>query len=587
MPTILSRRALLAGAPALLAAEQRPNILWLSSEDTSPNLGCYGDPHAITPTLDKLASEGVRYTNAYTVAGVCAPSRSGIITGMFPSSLGSMHMRSRAALPPHVKCFPEFLRDAGYYCTINAKTDYNFDVPPKAWDESGRDAHWRKRKAGQPFFAVFNFEVSHESRLTWRGKQFEEAIKQLKPSERRDPARLVLPPYHPDTPAVRRDWANYYEAVTAMDYQVATRLRELEEAGLLEDTIVFYWGDHGVGLPRAKRWLYDSGTRVPMIARIPEKFRAAGQGKPGSTDGQLVSMIDLAPTMLHLAGAAPAPQFQGRAFLGAKLTPPRRYIHGARDRMDERYDIIRAVRDNRYRYIRNYEPGKPYYQHMETPESGDTMKELRRLHAESKLPPAAAQFMSLSKPVEELYDLQADPHEIRNLAADPAQGATLNRLRAEHQRWMRDTRDVGLIPEPELVEGERRYGSRWAMMRAPENTTLAKRVLAAATSPNRAAAQDPHPAVRYWAARHLPDGAGLLKDPSPAVRIAAAANLRDASALAQLLEHEVESVRLMAAIALDEMGPRSRAAETQLRAIAAQPGREYPSRVARRILDSW
>jgi len=358
----------LAAAAPLRAAPSasRPNILWISCEDISPHLGCYGVANAITPTLDALAARGVRYTNAFTVAGVCAPSRSGIITGMYPSTLGSQHMRCEATLPSHVRCFPEYLRQAGYCCTNNSKTDYNFTHPPATWDESSPRAHWRKRRKGQPFFSVFNFTVTHESRILMRGAEYEKQIARLKPNQRQDPARLALPPYYPDTPEVRRDWANVFELITAMDYQAADVLRELEEDGLAGETIVFFWSDHGTGLPRAKRWLYDSGTRVPLIVHIPEKFRTAGEGTPGSVNDELVSFIDLGPTVLNLAGAKVPAQMQGRAFLGANLKPPRQYIYGARDRMDERYDIIRSVRDKRYRYIRNYEPFKPYYQYMNT-----------------------------------------------------------------------------------------------------------------------------------------------------------------------------------------------------------------------------
>lgn len=564
---MLSRRSFVLGA---LAAKQRPNIIWLSSEDTSPTLGCYGDPHAITPTLDKLASQGTRYTHAYTNAGVCAPSRSGIITGMYPSSLGSQHMRCNAQLPPHVRAFPAYLRDAGYYCTNNAKTDYNFDVPKDAWDEVSRNAHWKNRKPGQPFFAVFNHEVSHESRLVLRGAEHEKNVRALKPSERRDPAKLALPPYHADTAETRRDWANYHEVVTATDYQIGAKLKDLENTGLLEDTIVCYWGDHGTGLPRAKRWLYESGTHVPLIIRIPEKFRVAGQGRPGSVDSQLVAMIDLAPTMLNLAGVPLPSQFQGRAFLGANLTKPRQYVYGARDRMDERYDIIRAVRDNRYRYVRNYEADKPYYQHMSTPEGGPAMKELRRTHAEGTLGKDAELFMADHKPEEELYDVNADPHEIRNLASDPKHASTLRRMRKAHLDWVHETKDVGLIPEPELEIREKKYGSRHAILRAPENAGLLDRLL----NPK---ANDPDPAVRYRAIRTMTSGLEpYLADPAAVVRIEAARKLARVDVIVKELKSEVDSVRLHAALALDSLGPKAKPAEPALREAMNDENRYVP-----------
>lgn len=559
----------------LLAASQstpRPNIVWLSFEDSSPMLGCYGDPHAITPNIDKLAAQGVRYTRAYSVAGVCAPSRSGIITGMYPTTLGSCNMRSSVKLPSHVRAFPAYLRDAGYYCTNAAKTDYNFPVPNDAWDEVSARAHWRNRQPGQPFFAVFNQEVTHESRYPRRGAAHEADVPRLTPAQRQDPAKLTtLPPYYPDTPEARRDWANVYEGLTQMDYWLADRLREIDEAGLAEDTIVFAWGDHGVGLPRAKRWLYESSTHVPLVVRIPGKFRREGQGQPGSVDSQLVSFLDLAPTVLNLAGVKLPEQFQGRAFLGPSLTAKRQYIHGARDRMDERYDMVRMVRDERYRYIKNYEPEKPYAQFMNTPEQGATMKELRRA-----APPAAKQFMAAVKPPEELYDVTQDPHELNNLAGDTKHRGTLARLRAEQERWAWETRDVGLIPEPELARREKELGTRYAILRQPESAALWKRL-------HQPKANDPDPAVRYWAARRGPAGtaAGLVKDPVAIVRIAAAKRAQAVDVLSAALDDSDEWTRLAAAQALDELGEMARPALPKLREILQRKGENnYVLRVA-------
>jgi len=597
--------------PAIAAV--RPNILWISCEDINPNLGCYGDPHAHSPNIDRLARQGVRYTRAFTVAGVCAPSRSGIITGMYPSTLGSVHMRCRAMLPEFVKPFPQYLRRAGYYCTNNSKQDYNFNTPPGTWDESSRKAHWRNRKPGQPFFAVFNLTVTHESRILPRGPEHEKLVARLTPDQRQDPAALTVPPYYPDTPVVRRDLANYYELITAMDYLAGDHLHELEQAGLAEDTIVFFWSDHGVGLPRAKRWLYDSGTHVPLVVRIPEKLRAEGQARPGTVSDELVSFIDLGPTVLNLAGL-PVPEYmQGRPFLGPRLPPPRRYVYGARDRMDERYDIIRTVRDQRWRYIRNYENYKPYYQYMNTPEKGTTMKELRRLHQAGKLPQAAEQFMADHKPVEELYDTQKDPYEIHNLAASPEHRATLERLRAAHQQWMEETRDVGLIPEPELVEREKKLGSRYAILRQPGTRDLPRRLRAAADLAGQGPSalpklekllSDPEAALRYWAAIGLGNLAGkasraagalkqALRDSSPVVRIAAARALCRMDRLKEalpVLERELASeqewVRLNAAIVLDELGARARPAIPALHQALKDKQNKYVVRVANHALNA-
>jgi uncharacterized sulfatase len=377
---------------AELDAADRPNILWISCEDMSPNLGCFGDSYSTTPNLDALAAKGVRYTQAFATSGVCAPSRSCIITGVFPSSLGSHFMRCKATLPDFVKCFPEYLREAGYYCTNNSKTDYNFDHPKSAWDESSNKAHWRNRPDGTPFFSVFNITVTHESQIRLRGDAFQKITQRLKPEQRHDPAKVTLPPIYPDTPEARRDWANYLDCITTMDAMAGDLLRQLGEDGLADDTIVWFFSDHGVGLPRAKRWLYDSSLHVPLIIHFPPKFQRRAIGnKPGETDERLVSFVDFAPTVLSLAGVIIPDHMQGQAFLGGQAAPsPRLYVHGIRDRMDERYDLIRAVRDRRFKYIRNYMPGVPYAQVLNYAELGPTLQSMRRLHHEGSLTPAVA-----------------------------------------------------------------------------------------------------------------------------------------------------------------------------------------------------
>ncbi len=561
---MLSRRRFMANAaaPAILTAaplRPRPNILWVSCEDTGPQIGCYGDSHSITPNIDRLAREGIRYTNAHTVAGVCAPSRSGIITGMYPTTLGSQYMRCRVQLPDFVRCFTAYLRDEGYYCTNNAKTDYNFEPPKDSWDESSRKAHWKNRPKDKPFFAVFNIETTHEGRVRMRGAEYEKEIARLKAGERRDPRSLPLPPYYPDTEPSRRDWANYYELITAMDYQVGDRLREIEEAGLLENTIVFFWGDHGVGLPRAKRWLYEASTHVPLVARIPAKFRAGWQGRPGWADTQLVSFIDLAPTMLNLAGVPIPEHMQGRAFLGPRLAPERTYVYAARDRMDERYDSVRMVRGRRYRYLRNYTPQVPYAQHTNYMEQGFIMKELRRLAAEGKLPEAARSFMAERKAVEELYDVERDPYETRNLADIPDYGRILADMRAAQERWAMETRDVGLIPEPIVAEREQKYGTRYAMLHRGDSQQYLSRLRQVVDKVNRGenvarALTDVDPAIRYWAVLGSDKVKSMLEDPDPVVRIAAGRKLGDVSVIAAELTNQNEWTRLHAAIALDEMG---------------------------------
>jgi uncharacterized sulfatase len=520
---------------------------------------------------------------------------------MYPASLGSHFMRCQIQLPAGVRCFPEFLRQAGYYATNNVKTDYNFPVPKGAWDEVSNKAHWRNRPAGKPFFSVFNQTVTHESQIRVTGEAHAKITPHVPAARRVDAAKVTVPPYWPDTAAVREQIANFYECVMEFDHTAGQLLRELEADGLAEDTIVFIWSDHGIGLPRSKRWNYESGTHAPLIVFIPEKWRVAGQGAPGSVDNQLVSFIDLAPTVLNLAGVPLAKQFQGRAFLGPKLTAPRQYVYSCHDRMDERYETIRATRDGRYRYIRNYRPFLPYYQYMNTSEGSPVMQELRRLHAEGKLPEAAARWMAETKPAEELYDVEADRHEIRNLAGDPAHRKVLERMRKAHLAWQDEVLDLGLIPEGEILSEERRLGTRQAILRQPgrERLLAALRAVAASADPKvlREALRHPEASVRYWAATglaNLRQRAEVLDDASASVRVAAAmACLRageDARALDVLREalgHPEEMIRLEAGNAADRIGERARGLEKELMA-RLNDGRDatnYPSRVANRVLN--
>ena len=469
---------MLCSFPIRQAAQSanRLNILWLSTEDISPDLGCYGDEYAHTPTLDKLATQSARYTNAFSSAPVCAPSRSAIITGMYPTTIGSMHMRSKAVPPAGVKAFPEYLRAAGYYCTNNSKTDYNFEAPPSnrppdtVWDETSNKAHWRNRAdKSQPFFAVFNFVVTHESQVRASETQYKQNTARLKPEEFHDPAKAKLPPYYPDTPLVRKDWARYADNITAMDYMVADVLKQLEEDGLADNTVVFFWGDHGRGLPRGKRWLYDSGIRVPLMVRWPGKI------KPGVAD-DVVSLMDLGPTALSIAGVPVPAVMQAQACLGDQKKAPRQYAFAHRDRMDEAYDMMRSVTDKRFHYIKNFFPGRPYAQHIEYMEEMPTMKEMRRLYKDhmnaldpnygKAMTPAQLLFFRPEKPAEELYDVTVDPHEINNLAALPEHQQTLKRMRAVLADWQKQTKDLGLVPESELRE-RMRPGGVWQKVATP------------------------------------------------------------------------------------------------------------------------
>ena len=314
--------------PGLTAADDsRPNILWITSEDNGPHLGCYGDEYATTPNLDALAAKSLIYKTCWSNAPVCAPARTTIITGVYPPSTGAQHMRSEVPMPAFMKMYPQVLREAGYYCTNNSKEDYNLIKPDGVWDDSSKNAHWKNRKEGQPFFAIFNHTISHESQI--RNK--------IDPKFNiHDPAKVRVPAYHPDTPEVRKDWAQYYDRMTMMDARCGQNLKELEEAGLADDTIVFYYGDHGSGMPRSKRWPYHSGLHVPLIVHIPGKFQhlRPDDYKADRKTDRLVSFVDLAPTLLSLIGVKPPEWMQGHAFAGLHDAGPQPYIYGFRGRMD-------------------------------------------------------------------------------------------------------------------------------------------------------------------------------------------------------------------------------------------------------------
>jgi N-sulfoglucosamine sulfohydrolase len=435
----------------------KPNILWITCEDMSPRLGCYGDTLSRTPIIDKLSTEGIRYTNAYSVSGVCAPSRSCLITGMYPTTIGSMHMRTMTrtssiakitdpellAIPtyeavpaPEVRCFPEYLRAAGYYCTNNSKKDYQFIEPVTTWDESSSKAHWRNRKPGQPFFAVFNIGTTHESQVWSRAND---------PSYTK-PEDVEVPPYYPDSPIIRKDIARHYDNIALMDAQVGDILSQLKEDGLMDNTIIFFYSDHGDGLPRAKRWIYDSGIKVPLIIRYPD-----GQFSGMATD-ELVSFLDFAPTVLSLAGIEVPAYIQGKAFAGAQKTAPREYIYCAHDRMDPAMENRRGVRDKRFKYIRNYMQDRPYVQFLPYRDQMELMQELFRYEREGLLNETQALWFRKTKPDEELYDTKNDPWEVKNLADDPKYKDVLERLRKAHLKWKEETWDWGNIPETELIK---------------------------------------------------------------------------------------------------------------------------------------
>ncbi len=514
------------------AAPERPNILWLTSEDHGPHLGCYGDTYATTPHVDALAAQGLRYDHAWSNAPVCAPARTTLISGLYPPSTGTQHMRSFAPAPTDKPPYPVFLRQAGYYCTNNAKTDYNLTVPADLWDESSEQAHWRNRSAGQPFFAIFNAFASHESQLRKRPHQ---AV--------HDPDAFVVPPYHPDDPIVRQDWAQYYDTVTAADAAAGRRLAELAADGLTDDTIVFYFSDHGAGMPGHKRTPNNRGLQVALIVYIPEKFadlRPADYA-PGGASDRLVSFIDFAPTLLSLVDIAPPDWMQGHAFLGHHIAPAPRFMFGFRGRMDERTDFVRTITDGRYVYLRNYRPDLPAGQHVDYQFETPSTRRWVELYRDGQLNDAQAAYWEPT-PHEELYDLQTDPHEIHNLATDPNAAAIKTQLATALTAHLINTRDLGFLPEGELklrTAGAPPYD--WARR---DNHYPIQRLAAIADRATQPAPlppeiirdqlADPAPGVRYWTLRHLalqppslvapfvPRLRELMDDASPDVAITAA-----------------------------------------------------------------
>ncbi len=478
-----------------------PNIVWLVSEDNSALLGCYGDEFATTPNLDQLASQGFLYTHAYANAPVCAPARNTIITGVYANSNGNQHMRSFYPKSEVVRTYPEFLRESGYYCTNNSKTDYNTNTidPNEIWDESSNQAHYKNRAPGQPFFAIFNTGISHESSIHLPNNEL-----------RHSPEEVPIPPYHPATPEIKHDWAQYYDKVEEMDAWVGKKLQELEDAGLAENTIVFYYGDHGGVLARSKRYVYETGTRVPFIIRIPKKFKHLFPAKkPGSEIDRLISFVDLAPTLLSLTGI-PVPEFmQGDAFLGSQKTSDPEYAYMFRDRMDERYDMSRAVRDKKYRYIRNYMPYRIYGQRLEFLWRAPSVRSWEQAFLNGECNEIQSIFWN-TKPVEELYDTENDPWEVNNLASDPAYSEVLKRMRTANREWVGRIKDTGFIPEADRVDraGENSMYDYLrssntdlkAIMEAAESATLGKKENLALL---QSFLKSDESAIRYWGATGL------------------------------------------------------------------------------------
>jgi arylsulfatase A-like enzyme len=455
MKRLLPFVLLLLGAAPSTPPPGQPNILWLVAEDFGPHLGCCGTKEVWTPNLDQLSKDGVRYTRFFTTAPVCSPSRSAFMTGMYQTTIGAHNHRSHRddnyQLPDGIRLISHRMHDAGYF-TANlvelpkefgfkgtGKNDWNFTEPKNPWDGK----RWDELKDKQPFFAQLNFQETH---------------RKYHAPEKADPAKVEIPPYYPDHPVTRKDWAQYLDATTEMDRKVGLILKRLEDDGLAANTIVVFHGDHGASHVRAKQFCYDTGFITPLIIRWPATLSPPAQITPGRLDARLIMAIDLAPTFLSIAGAGTPEAMQGKPFLGRAAGPDREVVFGARDRCDETVFRFRTVRDARYRYIRNFTPERPFLQPNKYKENSyPVWNLLKELHAQGKLTPEQEFLCRPTMPAEELYDLETDPHEVKNLAASAEHQAVRERLSRALEKWIEESNDQGRVFEPEDVQ--RRAGA--------------------------------------------------------------------------------------------------------------------------------
>jgi arylsulfatase A-like enzyme len=551
------------------SSKDRPNILWITSEDNSPILGAYGDEYANTPNIDRLADRGTIYENAYATTPVCAPSRFTLITGTYANRMGTENMRSTYPIPEEIQFFPKYLQEAGYHTTNNRKKDYNTVDQPEAWHESSGEAHYHDRKDGQPFFHVRNITISHESSL-------HDPIDTLI----HDPEEAPVPPYHPQTETVKEDWAHYYDEVTRMDEQVGKILEELEQSGEADNTIVFYYGDHGGAVPGSKRFMNQRGLQIPLIVYVPPKYEHLAPDAK-RTD-RLVSFVDFPSTVLSLAGIEPPEFMDGKPFLGEYEAEPRGYVHTYRGRMDERYDLVRAVHDKEWLYVRNYMPQRIYGQHLWYLWMAPSMQSWEEEYQKGNLNEIQRRFFE-SKPAEELYNLSDDPYTVHNLADEPEYQDDLKRLREANKRWVREQKDLGFIPEG-IIDNLR--GDRPLYEAVREDNIPLEEIIETAEMASLNERENVEvlaerldhddPSIRFWAAMGLAIGHAhasdyvdqLLQqtdDPSGVVRVAVAEALyvldQQAEAfeiIEEALQNPDEHVKLRAlnlleAIELDSM----------------------------------
>lgn len=560
----------------------RPNILWITAEDMSPVLGYLGDEYAITPNLDKLAGESVIYTQAFATAPVCSPSRAALINGITAPAQGAHQMRSAFPLPNEWVGFPALLREAGYYTTNNVKTDYNSGhaaaIIDASLDENSDTAGWWGREEGESFFAIFNHMVSHQSRsMVWPYEQFvREVQSQLDPGQIHDPATAPVPPYYPDTPIIRKTLARFYDCVTVMDKQVGEILQRLEADGLMDDTIIFFYSDHGSGLPRHKRAILDTGMHVPLLVRFPEKYQHLAPAEPGSRLDRLVSFDDFGPSVLSLVGIDIPAYMQGEPFLGDQATPPREFVYGHRDRIDEAMDMSRSVRDHEYLYVRHYMPHMSYNQQTAWPDQGEIRHEFYQLAVGGDMTPNQRHFAGPAKPLEELYDVQADPMNLNNLVEHADHQEVRDRMREVLREQLIAQRDLGFVPELEMLRyTDGTTPQAWAQTNAyniEAYMSAAEAVGSDDFERLRDALGSSIEGVRYWGAMgymaapsllaaDLIPLLGALNDEAASVQIQAASALikhghqeEGLPVLRNLLRHEDPNVVMYAARAVELAG---------------------------------
>ncbi|MEX2565990.1 MAG: sulfatase-like hydrolase/transferase [Cyclobacteriaceae bacterium] len=560
---------------AEIKQSNRPNILWITHEDLGPIYGCYGDEMARTPNIDKFSENSYKFTQAYSNAPICAPARSTLITGMYATSLGTQHLRSEIPVPENMKILPEVLRDAGYYTTNNVKTDYNFDHEGH-WDESSKEAHWRNGPEGKPFFSVFNFMITHEGPTNALRSSDTRSLMEFT-----DPDRVQLPPYLPDSPKMREIWAHMYDLLAVFDQGAGDLLNQLKEDGLLDNTIVFVFSDHGHGLAGHKRWLNNAGLRVPFILHVPEKYKDLVINLDTQEIHQKVGFVDFAPTVITLAGAEVPEMMEGNNFLGAS-SQPKDFIFGYRDRADDCYEVSRSVTDGRYIYVRHFMPQLPYFQNAVIFNKGGSYAEINRLRGLGQLPEGTEKMFE-PKPVEELFDLESDPWEQNNLANKPEMEGLVIQFRGKLNSWMLEHFDTGLINEGLMMMRASQNGSSVQETNRTYSVIDYKKILQAAQMvgmvkdifelPPFLEGEDP--AVRYWALialdafeGHIPEGqtylSGFLRDKSLPVAVKAAEIMvkryEDAEALdllKEILHHDFEPLVLQAAIAVRQLGAKA------------------------------